>query len=131
MGKVIIAEDERLSAVLISRVVEESGHTPVLCSDGMRALFILRDNPDAVALVSDYAMPNMNGLELLQALRADPLFVELPVILVSGVITLREIRLLLLNGATRFLPKPIELSMLRYYLSTLLSDPRAERKSVG
>jgi signal transduction histidine kinase len=52
-------------------------------NDGAQALAMVRDSaPDLI--LSDVMMPNMNGMELVRALRADPQTVGIPVILLSA-----------------------------------------------
>jgi CheY-like chemotaxis protein len=62
---------------------EEAG-TVIEAADGIEALRRVR--ADAVALViSDVVLPRMDGLGLRQAIRADPVHADLPVLLISGV----------------------------------------------
>ncbi|MEX0272435.1 ATP-binding protein [Leptolyngbyaceae cyanobacterium UHCC 1019] len=53
-------------------------------ADGAAALAIAREQPPPDLILSDVMMPNLNGLELVQQLRADPLTKEVPVILLSA-----------------------------------------------
>ena len=55
-------------------------------------------------------------------IRNDPNFARLPVLMVSGKVTLREITDILELGASRFLPKPIEVKHLQAYLRSLIVE---------
>ena len=63
-------------------LLEELGHTVVDAGDGPAALEILRERGDIDLLVTDYAMPGMNGVALVLAARE--LRPGLPALLVTG-----------------------------------------------
>ncbi|MGW4947272.1 response regulator [Actinoplanes sp. NPDC004185] len=83
MALVIVAEDEDDIRHIMGRVLRRAGHTVIEAPDGSAALTEVHTaRPDAV--VSDIDMPRMSGLQLCEAIRADPRTATLPVIFVSG-----------------------------------------------
>jgi phosphoserine phosphatase RsbU/P len=52
--------------------------------NGQQALALLKRNPTIELILSDVMMPEMNGLELLKSIRADPELSDIPVILISA-----------------------------------------------
>jgi CheY-like chemotaxis protein len=83
MALIVVADDDGDLRALMALVLKRDGHTVVETADGVEALDAVRDRrPDAV--VSDIDMPHMSGTELCVAIRADPAFRDLPVLLVSG-----------------------------------------------
>jgi CheY-like chemotaxis protein len=83
MVKIVIAEDEFLVADMLVLTLEEAGYDVRSAPHGAGALELIRaERPDL--LITDFMMPLMTGLELAEALRADPATQAIPIILVSG-----------------------------------------------
>lgn len=83
MAVVLIAEDNADVRHVLTRMFTRAGFTAWATSDGLAALRAARERqPDVV--VTDLDMPGMNGLELCQAIRADPDLTDVPVGILSG-----------------------------------------------
>jgi CheY-like chemotaxis protein len=83
MAKVLIVDDQSESGYLLTRIVRYLGHQGIHVPSGEEALDYVQKNPtDAVLL--DYMMPDMDGLEVLKKLREDPRTQRLPVIIFSA-----------------------------------------------
>jgi CheY-like chemotaxis protein len=76
--------------------------------------------PDLVLL--DMHLPDMDGDELMHALRTDPATADIPVVMLSADATTRQIDRLLAAGANAYLTKPIQLRQLLATLDHLLDD---------
>jgi EAL domain-containing protein (putative c-di-GMP-specific phosphodiesterase class I) len=88
-----------------ARALERAGHTVDVAADGAAALESIRTQQyDAV--VSDIAMPKLDGVRLLQAVRTEDL--DLPVILATGEPTVETAVQAVALGAFRYLPKPLQ-----------------------
>ena len=68
--KILIAEDERVSRTLLKRTVEALGHECLVAEDGLQAWEAYRNTPDVEVIVSDWMMPNVDGLELCRRVRS-------------------------------------------------------------
>ncbi|NKE65420.1 response regulator [Ramlibacter sp. RBP-2] len=80
---ILLAEDSITSRTLLKNVLELAGYEVELAADGVQALARLRAGRfDAV--VSDIEMPNLDGIGLTRAIRADAALAGLPVILVTS-----------------------------------------------
>lgn len=79
--RVLVVDDDEDSRFLLSSLLDEWGYNVQPATDGLDALDELKKRHfDAV--VTDYSMPGLNGIELLK--RVHSRWPEIPVILVSG-----------------------------------------------
>lgn len=63
--RILLAEDDRVNQLLISRILQRGGYAVDVVSDGEQVLASLEKNPYDVILM-DVQMPNLNGLETTQ-----------------------------------------------------------------
>lgn len=106
-ARILVAEDEPNLAGLISEFLAGRGHRVAVASDGRAALELLRVQPFDVALL-DLVMPEMDGLEVLRAVQADPAPPECIIITGSGTIdtAIAAMRL----GAYDYVGKPYRMA---------------------
>jgi CheY-like chemotaxis protein len=116
---VLIADDDADILLLVRAVLERSGHEVVAASDGAEALASVRARkPDLVVL--DIAMPEVDGLEVLRRLRADPTTSELPVVLLSARAQEADVQRGFAIGASAYLKKPFSPRELSEHVAELL-----------
>jgi CheY-like chemotaxis protein len=84
-GHVLVVDDDVLIRESIAELLRLEGvHVTIAC-DGKEALELLRsDEPQPALILLDLMMPRMNGWQLMEHLRADPLLREIPVCSVSA-----------------------------------------------
>lgn len=124
MKRVFIAEDDIVTRTLISEQVKSFGYAVTSFEDGISVFEALSNNPDgADLLITDVRMPGMDGIELIARLRKMEQFSGFPIIIMSGVVGVKDISELLKNGASRFLAKPIDPDDLSENISKALSVP--------
>jgi two-component system, cell cycle response regulator DivK len=112
---VLLVEDDRDTREMYSSYLSYSGLTVTEASTGRRALeSVARQRPDVV--VTDIAMPEMDGLELSRRLRADAPTRDLPIIAVSGQASERARE----AGADVVLDKPCEPDKLLHVIEDVL-----------
>jgi diguanylate cyclase (GGDEF)-like protein len=68
---ILIAEDDRVSALKLQRALEKLGHTVTVTQNGSQAWEIVRGGRVSL-LISDWMMPEMDGLSLCRRVRAQP-----------------------------------------------------------
>ena len=82
--KVLIVDDDPDVRLFSSSVIDELGHTAVEASDGEEGQrMVAEERPDLIIL--DVMMPLQSGIRLYRALKTDPAFAEIPVIILSGI----------------------------------------------
>lgn len=80
---VLIVEDHPDALEYFEEVLSEQGYAVLTADNGRRGLELARSSqPDAVIL--DVVLPQMNGREIHQALRAEPSFKELPILFITA-----------------------------------------------
>ena len=83
MAVVLVVDDDEFTCDAISRLLNRMGYQTACAHSGAAALTMLQDvKPDVIVL--DWMMPQMDGLEVLRKLRADPKTKELPVLVYSA-----------------------------------------------
>jgi CheY-like chemotaxis protein len=122
-GRVLVVDDERMNRMIARRPIEADGHTVVEAANGMAALDILRSQPIDVILL-DLVMPELDGYATLEQIKADPAIRHVPVIVVSAVDQLSSVVRCIEMGATDYLTKPFEVSILRARLDASLAAKR-------
>ena len=107
--KIVIADDSALARMFIRRCLEIAGLGDsefFEAGDGAEALQRLKEIR-ADMLVTDLTMPNMNGIELLKRISANPRLSGMPILVVTSAGNEEQRNQLMELGATRILSKPI------------------------
>lgn len=104
--KILVVDDEVALCQLMAGHLRRYGYQTFTASDGVKALQVLQAEPDIAILVTDLAMPNMSGLDLLREARR--LDARLEVIVISANDTIESaIAAMRENGAYDYLCKPL------------------------
>ena len=127
---VLIAEDDVANRALLARLLERAGYRSIAVADGRDALrAAIEEDPDLVLL--DIGLPGLNGLDVCRRLRADPRTVALPIILVTGQVTSRDVVAGLDAGADDFVRKPYDEAELMARVRSVLRLARVTAEVVG
>lgn len=111
----LLVEDEVGTQDALATLLRMDGWQVLTAYDGAQALAQLeRRTPDVI--VTDYMMPNLDGLELIERIRSEPVTLDVPIVLMSASRLDRDSY----REVQAFLPKPINLSELRKVLATLV-----------
>lgn len=103
-ANILIVDDDRLNLKIVAWALSHAGFAITTATDGEAAMACLNTEPFDV-VVSDVQMPRMDGIELLQNIRA--LFPWLPVILMTGAVHDEVRQAALTWGAVALLEKPV------------------------
>jgi two-component system chemotaxis response regulator CheY len=117
MGRTILAVDDSATVrKFVSVALTMQGFTVVTACDGMDALEKL-PNHQVDLVITDLNMPNMDGFELIKALRENPAYKELPVVILTSLTDdLSKDRGAEL-GVDSYLVKPFSLEKIQYEVS--------------
>lgn len=109
MRTILVVDDEFGTVEVLVAALEDEGYRVFTAANGRRALDILEENkPDLV--ISDFMMPLLDGPAMVAAMRNDPAFRDVPVIMMSSApeTALRK----RLDGYEAFLRKPFRIAAL-------------------
>ncbi len=125
-ARILVAEDSDVIRETILRELADAGFEVRAARDGLEALALARREVfDAVS--TDVMMPGMDGYELTRALRADPRYARVPIVMVTG----KDARIDALRGydagADVYLTKPSDTAVLIRTIDGLLTKLRAPR----
>ena len=120
---ILIAEDNDDVAMLVCNMLRDKGYEVSRAVDGQEALEMLREDlPDM--LITDIAMPRMDGLELMRNVREDDTMCCLPIIVVSARVEDHERLEGISAGAEVYLAKPFINEELLLVVEKLLEQRR-------
>ena len=120
---ILLAEDNDDVAMLICNMLRDEGYSVSRAVDGQEALEMLREElPDM--LITDIAMPRMDGLELMRIVRADETMCCLPIVVVSARVEDHERLEGISAGAEVYLAKPFINEELLLIVNKLLEQRR-------
>lgn len=122
-ARILLVEDNRVNRLLLARHVELLGHQVEAVEDGLVALARVQEAAFDLLLM-DIEMPGMNGIELLEQLRASPDLRELPVIVTSAVDGMDAVVRCVELGAEDYLHKPVNLVLLKARINASLERKR-------
>jgi CheY-like chemotaxis protein len=80
---ILVVDDNRDVRIVLSRLLEIEGYSVACVAGGLDALAFMRTLKPRLVLL-DYSMPDIDGLEVLTAVRGDPRLADVPVIIFSA-----------------------------------------------
>ena len=122
-ARILVVDDNEMNRDMLARRLLRQGHAVETAIHGREALSMLQASAFDLVLL-DIMMPEMNGYELLEHLRGDPLFRHLPVILISALDDADSVVKGIEMGADDHLPKPFNPHILRARVGASLARKR-------
>jgi len=116
---ILVVEDSQIQAEMLRRFLTGHGYDCIIAADGEAGLIALRSkHPDLV--VSDIQMPILDGYQMCERIKQDPLLRATPVILLTALSNTIDVIKGLNAGAEAYLTKPYDNDSLRYQIERLL-----------
>ncbi len=115
----LIIDDDPRRRLLLSQYVRDAGCEALTIGTGLQGLALAATARPALILL-DIMMPQMNGLEVLERLRADPALSGIPVVIVSIVASENRRRAL---GVAALIDKPVQREELEQVLRSYVVQP--------
>lgn len=111
MANILLVDDDQESLWSLQVALESEGHHVSVAGDAQRALDLLRREPVQL-LITDYEMPGIDGTQLCRLVRAQPAYVDVPILMLSAAPEPRNVP----NLWTRFLRKPASFADLLMFI---------------
>ena len=120
MALIVLMEDDAATRMLVASVLKKEGHEVLAAENGVQGLMLVEARrPDVV--VSDVQMPEMNGFQMLTALRQNTAIAATPVILLTSLQERAHMRIGMTSGADDYITKPFRPGELREAVSAQLN----------
>ena len=120
-ASILLVDDCEFIRTVLERMLQQLGYQNLrMAADGVDALHLLRTRPVDL-VVTDYHMPEMDGIGLFQSMQQDPALARIPVLLISGVPTEKFATQALAMGIQSTLNKPFRAEQLDQEIQSLLT----------
>ncbi len=120
---ILVVDDNRLNRLKLARSLEREGHAVSVAENGREALELLRSRPFSLLLL-DIMMPEMDGFEVLEAMKSDLELRDIPVIVISALEEMESVVRCIEMGAEDHLPKPYDPVLLNARIGASLEKKR-------
>jgi ATP-binding cassette subfamily B protein len=117
---ILVVEDDPSTRELLARHLAKMGYAVTEAENGARGLALMRGAPFDLVML-DLHMPEMNGFQVLAAMKANPALRGVPVIVVSGLEDMESVIRCIKLGAIDHLSKPFDAVLLRVRVRAALA----------
>src|SRR6266404_3909844 len=128
-SSLLVVDANSMNRIMLSRYIGKLGYRSSLAENGRQALEKLQAEPFDLVLL-DVQMPEMDGYQVLEQLKADPRLRDIPVIMISAVEELESVVKCIELGAQDYLPKPYNPVLLRARFTACLERKRLRDQEV-
>ncbi len=119
--KVLIVDDDVRNIFSLTSVLEQHGMDVVFAENGREGIRMLQDNPDVEIMLVDIMMPEMDGYETMEAIRARREYSNLPLVAITAKAMIGDREKCIEAGATDYMSKPVDIDQLLAVLRVQLS----------
>lgn len=125
---ILVVDDERDFTEILAQRLGKRGYAVKTALDGATALKVLESDRSIEVVVLDIAMPGMNGIDTLKALKkSDPL---LEIIMLTGQATVDTAVEAIKQGAFNYLSKPCEIDDLSAFIEEAVRHKRSRQAKI-
>ncbi|MFE0374153.1 ATP-binding protein, partial [Streptomyces inhibens] len=121
--RILIVDDDIRNVFALTHVLGRVGISVKYAENGREGLEVLDRTPDVSLVLMDIMMPEMDGYEMIKAIRQAPRFAELPVIALTAKAMPGDREKAIESGANDYIPKPVNVDRLLSVICQLL-DPQ-------
>jgi two-component system chemotaxis response regulator CheY len=119
--KILVVDDSSTMRRIISNILKSNGYDNIVeAGDGVEGLSQLKANPDVKMILTDWNMPNMNGLDFLMKIRETAPIAELPVVMVTTEAEKANVVAAIKAGANNYIVKPFTPEIVKTKLEAFL-----------
>lgn len=126
--KALVVDDSATQRTIVKKMLKVQCIESMDASDGLEALKVIEENPDISLVITDFNMPNMNGVEFVQAARHKKSINKLAIIGLSAVGNGSLTAQFLKHGANDFLTKPFDVEEFYWRVNQTLNTQELVNK---
>ena len=119
----LVINDCNVTRAVLVHLLRQLGYQIVEAANGREALERLREMPKPRVVVVDWSMPEMDGLDFIRTVRAQPAYEDVPILMATTETDLSYVARALEAGANEYVMKPFSKRMIRDKLALLGVDP--------
>jgi two-component system, chemotaxis family, chemotaxis protein CheY len=117
--RALVVDDSKTTRMIIGRILREIGFEVVEASNGQEALTKLESGGCAELALVDWNMPEMSGIDFVRAVRADPIYAEMKLMMVTTESEADQVSVALEAGADEYAMKPFTKEVIQEKLALL------------
>jgi len=122
---VLLIDDDRTSRTMLKLMLQKVGYQVLEAEDGNKGLTIYKNSSPTLILL-DAKMPGMDGFECCREIRKFPEGKHIPILMVTGLDDQESVNHAFEAGATDYVTKPVQYSVLMGRMSHLMQSAQAE-----
>jgi two-component system chemotaxis response regulator CheY len=115
----LVIDDSRTVRIIIGNILREIGIEVLEAGNGVEALEQVRRHPDVGLMLVDWNMPQMNGYDFVRAIRSQPAYNAVRILMVTSEAQGEQVAKALGAGANEYLMKPFNKDVLVAKLNLL------------
>jgi adenylate cyclase len=128
-SSVLVVDDIEMNRDMLCALLEADGHRTAVAENGRLALELIKAKSFDLILL-DVMMPEMNGYQVLEQMKSDPVLRDIPVIVLSALDEIGSVVRCIELGAEDYLPKPFDPVLLRARIGACLEKKRLRDQEV-
>ena len=125
---ILIVEDDRVVVAMLDRTLRRAGYATLTAPDGETALALLEQGTQVDAVILDRIMPGLDGLQVLQRMKAAPALRRIPVVMATGMDRDQDIWEGVRNGAFYYLTKPLDPGLVSQVVEAAIAKGSSQDK---
>ena len=115
----LVVDDSATLRMILKEYLKKLGFEVTEAANGREALDVLNGMATADLVLVDWNMPEMDGVSFVRAVRADPRYATLPLLMVTTNTELSQVSTALEAGANEYIMKPFDADIIRGKLGQL------------
>jgi two-component system, chemotaxis family, chemotaxis protein CheY len=106
--RALVVDDSRAIRRIIGEMLRKLGYEVYEAAHGIEALARLEEIEMPDVLLVDWNMPEMNGIDLIRAVRSNPMYSNLPIMMVTTETEMERMAQAFIAGANEYVMKPFD-----------------------
>ena len=125
-SKILVVDDEEVARQYVKLALDKEVYEVIAAAAGVDALILLEEQPDIDVLLLDIMMPGLNGFEVLDIVRSNPVLAGLKIIIMTAMNQTKDKIRAFASGACDYVVKPFDKHEMVARIETQLRLKRAE-----